>query len=80
MDLNIALTNLVEIVVLIVVFGIFGIVFAEMMSLADVSTRYEDDYDDEDENDDLFKDDEFTEMDAEDEAELQRIAFPGSSM
>ena len=80
MDLNIALTNLIEIVVLIVVFGIFGIVFAEMMSLADVSTRYEDDYDDEDENDDLFKDDEFTEMDAEDEAELQRIAFPGSSM
>tara|TARA_R110001606_G_scaffold396529_2_gene570815 strand:- start:15 stop:257 length:243 start_codon:yes stop_codon:yes gene_type:complete len=80
MDLNIALTNLVEIVVLIVVFGIFGIVFAEMMSLADVSTRYEDDYDDEDENDDLFKHDEFTEMDAEDEAELQRIAFPGSSM
>ena len=73
MDLNIALTNLVEIVVLIVVFGIFGIVFAEMMSLADKSTRHEDDYED----DDLFEDDEFTKMDREDEAELQRIAFPG---
>ena len=63
MDLNIALGNLVEIVVLITVFGIFGIVFAEMMSLADKSTRYE--YEDED--DDLFEDDEFTEMDQEDE-------------
>ena len=78
MDLNIALGNLVEIVVLIVVFGIFGIVFAEMMSLADKSTRHEDDYEDED--DDLFEDDEFTEMDREDEAELQRIAFPRGDM
>jgi len=67
MDLNIALGNLVEIVVLITVFGIFGIVFAEMMSLADKSTRYE--YEDED--DDLFEDDEFTEMDQEDEDELK---------
>ena len=73
MDLNTTLSNLIEIVVLIVVFGVFGIVFAEMMSLADKSTRWE--YEDED--DDLFKDDEFTEMDREDEAELQRIAFPG---
>lgn len=49
MDLTIALTNLIEIVVLIVVFGVFGIVFAEMMSLADKSTRHEDDdYDGED--------------------------------
>ena len=75
MDINIALTNLIEIVVLIVVFGGFGVVFANVMSLMDKSTRY--DYDDEDENDDLFEDDEFTEMDREDEAELQRIAFPG---
>ena len=67
MDLNIALGNLVEIVVLITVFGIFGIVFAEMMSLADKSTRYE--YEDED--DDLCEDDEFTEMDQEDEDELK---------
>ena len=67
MDLNIALGNLVEIVVLITVFGIFDIVFAEMMSLADKSTRYE--YEDED--DDLFEDDEFTEMDQEDEDELK---------
>ena len=43
MDLNIALSNLTEIVVLIVGFGVCGIVFAHMMSLADVSTRYEDD-------------------------------------
>jgi hypothetical protein len=43
MDLNIALSNLVEIVVLIVGFGACGVVFAHMMSLADVSTRYEDD-------------------------------------
>jgi hypothetical protein len=69
MDLNIALTNLVEIVVLIVGFGVCGVLFAHIMSLADVSTR--DDYEDED--DDLFEDDEFTEMDREDEAELQRI-------
>ena len=41
------------------------------MSLADVSTRHEDDYEDED--DDLFEDDEFTQMDLEDEAELQHI-------
>ena len=75
MDLNIALSNLIEIVVLIVGFGVCGIVFAHMMSLADVSTRHEDDYEDED--DDLFEDDEFTEMDREDEAELQRIAFLG---
>ncbi len=71
MDLNIALNNLIDIVVLIVGFGVCGVVFAHMMSLADVSTRYEDDYEDED--DDLFEDDEFTEMDLEDEAELQRI-------
>ena len=71
MDLNIALSNLTEIVVLIVGFGVCGIVFAHMMSLADVSTRHED------EDDDLFEDDEFTEMDREDEAELQRIAFLG---
>jgi len=71
MDLNIALSNLTEIVVLIVGFGVCGIVFAHMMSLADVSTRHEDDYEDED--DDLFEDDEFTEMDAEDEDELQRM-------
>jgi len=69
MDLNIALGNLVEIVVLITVFGIFGVVFAHMMSLADISTRHEDDYEDED--DDLFEDDEFTEMDQEDEDELK---------
>jgi len=78
MDLNIALSNLIEIVSLIVVFGGFGVVFAHMMSLADVSTRHEDDYEDED--DDLFDDDEFTEMDREDEAELQRIAFPRGDM
>jgi len=78
MDLNIALSNLIEIVVLIVVFGGCGVVFAHMMSLADVSTRHEDDYEDED--DDLFDDDEFTEMDREDEAELQRIAFPRGDM
>ncbi len=71
MDLSIALNNLIDIVVLIVGFGVCGVVFAHMMSLADVSTRYEDDYEDED--DDLFEDDEFTEMDLEDEAELQRI-------
>ena len=47
MDINIALTNLIEIVLLIVVFGGFGVVFAHMMSLADTSTRYEDDYEDE---------------------------------
>ncbi len=69
MDLSIALNNLIDIVVLIVGFGVCGVVFAHMMSLADVSTRYED----EDEDDDLFEDDEFTEMDLEDEAELQRI-------
>ena len=67
MDLNIALSNLIEIVVLIVGFGVCGVLFAHMMSLADVSTRWE--YEDED--DDLFEDDEFTEMDQEDEAELQ---------
>ena len=71
MDLNIALTNLIEIVALIVGFGVCGVLFAHIMSLADVSTRYEDDYEDED--DDLFEDDEFTEMDREDEAELQHI-------
>ena len=71
MDLSIALNNLIDIVVLIVGFGVCGVVFAHMMSLADVSTRYEDDYEDED--DDLFEDDEFTEMDLEDEAELQHI-------
>ena len=71
MDLNIALTNLIEIVSLIVGFGVCGVLFAHIMSLADVSTRYEDDYEDED--DDLFEDDEFTEMDREDEAELQHI-------
>jgi hypothetical protein len=42
MDLNIALSNLIEIVGLIVVFGGFGVVFAHIMSLADVSTRSED--------------------------------------
>ena len=73
MDLNTTLSNLIEIVVLIVGFGVCGVLFAHMMSLADVSTRWE--YEDED--DDLFEDDEFTEMDQEDEAELQRIAFPG---
>lgn len=67
MDLNIALGNLVEIVVLITVFGVCGVLFAHIMSLADVSTRYE--YEDED--DDLFEDDEFTEMDQEDEDELK---------
>ena len=46
MDLNIALSNLAEIVVLIVGFGVCGIVFAHMMSLADVSTRHEDDEED----------------------------------
>tara|TARA_Y100000385_G_scaffold247015_1_gene266739 strand:+ start:58 stop:204 length:147 start_codon:yes stop_codon:yes gene_type:complete len=47
MDLNIALTNLIEIIVLIVGFGICGVLFAHIMSLADVSTRYEDeDYED----------------------------------
>jgi len=71
MDLNIALTNLIEIVALIVGFGVCGVLFAHIMSLADVSTSYEDDYEDED--DDLFEDDEFTEMDLEDEAELQHI-------
>ena len=71
MDLNIALTNLIEIVALIVGFGVCGVLFAHIMSLADVSTSYEDDYEDED--DDLFEDDEFTQMDLEDEAELQRI-------
>ena len=71
MDLNIALTNLIEIVALIVGFGVCGVLFAHIMSLADVSTRYEDDYEDED--DDLFEDDEFTQMDLEDEAELQHI-------
>lgn len=73
MDLNTTLSNLAEIVLLIVGFGVCGVLFAHMMSLADVSTRWE--YEDED--DDLFEDDEFTEMDQEDEAELQRIAFPG---
>lgn len=71
MDLNIALTNLTEIVVLIVGFGVCGVLFAHIMSLADVSTSYEDDYEDED--DDLFEDDEFTQMDLEDEAELQHV-------
>lgn len=71
MDLNIALTNLIEIVVLIVGFGVCGVLFAHIMSLADVSTSYEDDYEDED--DDLFEDDEFTQMDLEDEAELQHV-------
>lgn len=71
MDLNVALGNLVEIVVLIVSFGTFGVVFAHVMSLMDKSTRYEDDYY-EDEDDDLFKDDEFTAMDDEDEAELKK--------
>jgi hypothetical protein len=71
MDLNTTLSNLVEIVVLIVGFGVCGVLFAHIMSLADVSTRHEDDYEDED--DDLFEDDEFTEMDLEDEAELQHI-------
>lgn len=70
MDLNVALGNLVEIVVLIVSFGTFGVVFAHVLSLMDKSTRYEDDYVDED--DDLFKDDEFTAMDDEDEAELKK--------
>ena len=71
MDLNIALTNLIEIVVLIVGFGVCGVLFAHIMSLADVSTSYEDDYEDED--DDLFEDDEFTQMDLEDEAEPQHV-------
>ena len=71
MDLNIALTNLIEIVALIVGFGVCGVLFAHIMSLADVSTSYEDDYEDED--DDLFEDDEFTQMDLEDEAELQHM-------
>ena len=71
MDLNTTLSNLVEIVVLIVGFGVCGVLFAHIMSLADVSTRHEDDYEDED--DDLFEDDEFTQMDLEDEAELQHI-------
>ena len=75
MDLNTTLSNLIEIVVLIVGFGVCGVLFAHIMSLADVSTRHEDDYEDdyEDEDDDLFEDDEFTEMDLEDEAELQHI-------
>ena len=64
MDLNIALTNLIEIVALIVGFGVCGVLFAHIMSLADVSTSYEDDYEDED--DDLFEDDELTQMDLED--------------
>ena len=42
MDLNTTLSNLIEIVVLIVGFGVCGVVFAHMMSLADVSTRHED--------------------------------------
>ena len=71
MDLNTPLSNLIEIVVLIVGFGVCGVLFAHIMSLADVSTRHEDDYEDED--DDLFEDDEFTEMDLEYEAELQHI-------
>ena len=71
MDLNTTLSNLIEIVVLFVGFGVCGVLFAHIMSLADVSTRHEDDYEDED--DDLFEDDEFTEMDLEDEAELQHI-------
>lgn len=73
MDLNIALSNLIEIVLLIVVFGGCGVLFANVMAMADTSTKYVDPYDDEDENDDLFEDDEFTEMDAEDEDELQRM-------
>jgi len=73
MELGIALSNLMEITLLIAVFGGFGFLFTHMMSLADTSTRYEDDYIDEDENDDLFKDDEFTAMDQEDEDELQRM-------
>lgn len=49
MDLNTALSNLVEIVGLIVGFGTFGVVFAHVMSLMDKSTRHEDDdYDGED--------------------------------
>ncbi len=43
MDLSIALNNLIDIVILIGGFGACGVVFAHMMSLADVSTRYEDD-------------------------------------
>jgi len=46
MDLNTTLSNLVEIVVLIVGFGVCGVVFAHIMSLADVSTRHEDDEED----------------------------------
>ena len=46
MDLNTTLSNLVEIVGLIVGFGACGVVFAHMMSLADVSTRHEDDEED----------------------------------
>ena len=46
MDLSIALHNLIDIVVLIAGFGACGVVFAHMMSLADVSTRYEDEEED----------------------------------
>jgi len=46
MDLTIALNNLIDIVILIVGFGACGVVFAHMMSLADVSTRYKDDEED----------------------------------
>jgi|MEHZ01.4.fsa_nt_MEHZ011273423.1_8 hypothetical protein len=73
MDLNTALSNLTQIILMICIFGGCGVLFANMMAMADTSTRHEDDYDDEDENDDLFENDEFTEMDAEDEDELQRM-------
>ena len=73
MDLSTTLSNLTQIILMICIFGGCGVLFANMMAMADTSTRHEDDYDDEDENDDLFEDDEFTEMDAEDEDELQRM-------
>ena len=75
MDLNTTLSNLTQIILMIGIFGGCGVIFANVMAMADVSTRYEDDYEDdydyEDEDDDLFEDDEFTEMDQEDEDELQ---------
>jgi hypothetical protein len=73
MDLSTTLSNLTQIILMICIFGGCGVLFANIMAMADTSTRHEDDYDDEDENDDLFEDDEFTEMDAEDEDELQRM-------
>ena len=73
MDLSTTLSNLTQIILMICIFGGCGVLFANIMAMADTSTRHEDDYDDEDENDDEFEDDEFTEMDAEDEDELQRM-------